>query len=169
MDRAKKLLSVLLVLSMVLGMVLPAVPIGTSAAEVNIPVAQNDAAWAEMPATCTEGGSWDSAIYCADCGAEISRKVVTVPALGHDFVNGECSRCDEGKPSRFTDVEAGDFFFDPVEWAVENGITTGVSNDLFDPNGQCMRAVVVTFLWRAAGEPEPTNTFNPFVDVKETS
>ena len=58
--------------------------------------------------------------------------------------------------------------FDPVQWAVDNGITTGTAPTTFDPEGQCMRAVVVTFLWRAAGEPEPTSANNPFKDVKES-
>lgn len=56
---------------------------------------------------------------------------------------------------------------DSVLWAVEKGITNGVTDTLFDPDDHCVRAVVVTFLWRAAGKPEPT-TSNPFVDVKES-
>ncbi|MBR7178200.1 MAG: S-layer homology domain-containing protein [Oscillospiraceae bacterium] len=68
----------------------------------------------------------------------------------------------------FVDVPEDSFYIDPVLWAVEKGITTGVSETRFDPNGECMRAVVVTFLWRAAGEPEPASTHNPFVDVKES-
>lgn len=53
-------------------------------------------------------------------------------------------------------------------WAIENGITNGTSPTTFGPNDQCMRAHVVTFLWRAVGCPEPTTTDNPFVDVKPT-
>ena len=68
----------------------------------------------------------------------------------------------------FTDVPEGSFYHDPVLWAVKKGITTGNTATTFDPNGQCMRAVVVTFLWRAAGSPEPTITENPFTDVKES-
>ena len=66
----------------------------------------------------------------------------------------------------FADVPKGVFYSEPVAWAVENGITTGASANTFNPNGECMRAHVVTFLWRAAGQPEPTTTENPFVDVK---
>ena len=88
--------------------------------------------------------------------------------LGHDFVNGDCSRCDTVLEPNFSDVPVGSFFFDPVKWAVDEGITTGTTPTTFDPNGNCMRAVVVTFLWRAAGEPEPTSDNNPFVDAKET-
>ena len=68
----------------------------------------------------------------------------------------------------FTDVAPGSFFYEPVMWAIENGITNGTSATTFGPNDQCMRAHVVTFLWRAVGSPEPTKTDNPFVDVKPT-
>ena len=68
----------------------------------------------------------------------------------------------------FTDVPEGTFYIDPVLWAVENGITTGATATTFNPNGECQRAQVVTFLWRAAGSPEPTTTSNPFTDVKES-
>jgi hypothetical protein len=91
----------------------------------------------------------------------------TIDALGHNFVNGDCSRCDEVLTSRFEDVKPGLFYFDPVEWAVEKGITTGATATTFNPDGQCSRAEVVTFLWRAAGEPEPTTTENPFDDIQE--
>ena len=68
----------------------------------------------------------------------------------------------------FTDLEIGAFYFDPVLWAVENSITNGVDADHFDPDQGCNRAQVVTFLWRAAGSPEPENAVNPFEDVTET-
>ena len=71
----------------------------------------------------------------------------------------------EGNP--FVDVIEGSFFYDPVAWALENNITTGTSATTFGPNGECLRAHVVTFLWRSAGCPEPTSAENPFVDVKE--
>ncbi|MBQ8355456.1 MAG: S8 family serine peptidase [Oscillospiraceae bacterium] len=67
----------------------------------------------------------------------------------------------------FTDVEEDDFFYAPVLWAVEKGVTTGATETTFNPNGKCQRAAVVTFLWRAAGSPEPTITENPFTDVRE--
>ena len=70
--------------------------------------------------------------------------------------------------SAFTDVRSSDFFFKPVLWAVENGITSGVSATEFGSYANCNRAAVVTFLWRAAGSPEPSSTNNPFTDVKST-
>ena len=68
----------------------------------------------------------------------------------------------------FTDVPAGSFYEKPVLWALENGITTGATATTFDPNGSCMRAHVVTFLWRAKGCPEPVTVENPFEDVTES-
>lgn len=85
--------------------------------------------------------------YCKDCGAAESR---VAP-----------------KESPFVDVKATDFFFDPVLWAVENGVTSGLSATEFGPAAGCTRAQVVTFLWRAAGKPAPESDVNPFKDVAE--
>ena len=68
----------------------------------------------------------------------------------------------------FTDVKSSDFFYKPVLWAVERGITNGTSGTTFGSSDNCNRAAVVTFLWRAAGCPEPKAVNNPFVDVKTT-
>ncbi|MBQ4550387.1 MAG: GH32 C-terminal domain-containing protein [Oscillospiraceae bacterium] len=65
----------------------------------------------------------------------------------------------------FTDVPEDSFYIDPVLWAVEEGITSGTTATTFHPGGVCVRAQVVTFLWRAAGSPEPDSAVNPFVDV----
>ena len=68
----------------------------------------------------------------------------------------------------FTDVKTSDFFYKPVLWAVEKSITSGISATAFGSLQNCNRAAVVTFLWRAAGCPEPVSTANPFTDVKTT-
>ena len=65
----------------------------------------------------------------------------------------------------FIDVPAGAYYEDAVVWAVEKGITTGMSAAAFDPNGSCTRAQIVTFLWRAAGSPAPRTKVMPFTDV----
>ena len=168
----------------------------------------------EKAPTCTTEGSYDSVVYCATCGEELSRETVTVPtiphteeiipgkeatctetgltdgvkcsvcgeilvaqevieALGHDWQeDGSCSRCDEVQEqpvtNPFTDVPEDSFYYEPVLWAVENGVTTGATATTFNPNGISMRGQIVTFLWRAAGSPEPETTKNPFVDVKES-
>ena len=67
--------------------------------------------------------------------------------------------------SPFTDVKPGDFYYDPVMWAVETGITAGTSETTFSPFAPCSRAQVVTFLWRSAGSPEPQTSESPFEDV----
>ena len=68
----------------------------------------------------------------------------------------------------FSDVKSSDFFYKPVLWAVEKGITNGTSATAFGSYDFCNRAAVVTFLWRAAGSPEPESSDNPFSDVKPT-
>ena len=65
----------------------------------------------------------------------------------------------------FTDVSAGHYYYEPVLWAVEKGITNGTSATTFSPNAGCTRGQVVTFLWRAMGQPVPSGTC-PFTDVK---
>ena len=65
----------------------------------------------------------------------------------------------------FYDVLASSFYADPVAWALENNITNGATETTFNPNGQCLRAHVVTFLHRAAESPAPTSSDNPFTDV----
>ena len=73
------------------------------------------------------------------------------------------------EPLPFADVSLGAFYYDPVSWAVEKKITTGLNATTFGPNTACNRAQVVTFLWRAAGSPEPAAAENPFVDVQSGS
>ena len=64
----------------------------------------------------------------------------------------------------FTDVPAGSYYEDAVIWAVDKGITGGTSATTFSPDATCTRAQIVTFLWRAAGSPEP-KAMSTFVDV----
>ncbi len=68
----------------------------------------------------------------------------------------------------FADVTASDYFYDAVLWAAENGITKGVDDLHFAPNNTCTRAQIVTFLWRAAGSPEPKSV-SSFTDVASDS
>ena len=64
----------------------------------------------------------------------------------------------------FTDVHVEDYYYDAVLWAAQEGVTGGTSDTLFAPNAGCTRAQAVTFLWRAAGSPEP-KTLSSFADV----
>ena len=65
---------------------------------------------------------------------------------------------------KFSDVSTSAYYYDAVKWAVENGVTDGVSATLFAPYEPCTRGQIVTFLWRAAGSPEP-KTASSFADV----
>ncbi|MGM9553117.1 MAG: leucine-rich repeat protein [Faecousia sp.] len=70
------------------------------------------------------------------------------------------------EPLPFKDVPANEYYADAVRWAVSNNVTSGTSATTFSPNANCTRAQVVTFLWRAAGSPNPKSSHNPFKDVK---
>lgn len=69
----------------------------------------------------------------------------------------------------FEDVPETAYYYDPVLWAVQKGVTAGMSTTEFAPNQSCTRAQMATFLWNAAGQPKPSATKNPFTDVKEGS
>lgn len=69
----------------------------------------------------------------------------------------------------FSDVSTDSALAEPVMWAYENEITTGTSTTTFDPDKTCTRGQVVTFLWRAKGEPSPSSTENIFTDVATNS
>ena len=79
-----------------------------------------------------------------------------------------CVLTKDGNP--FVDVKDSDYFFKAVLWAVTHDpqVTNGIDLTHFGPGKTCTRGQVVTFLWRAAGCPEPTSSKNPFVDVKES-
>ena len=70
----------------------------------------------------------------------------------------------EVETSPFSDVSTNAYYYEAVKWAQEKGITSGIGNGLFGPNQPCTRAQIVTFLWRAAGSPEP-KTMSSFADV----
>ena len=115
--------------------------------------------------TCTERGY--TTYTCAVCGD--SYKGSYVDPLGHNYKNGTCTRCGVKDPNykpqaNFTDVAAGSYCYDAVQWAVANGITNGTDATHFSPNAGCTRGQVVTFLWRAAGEPVVSGNVG-FVDV----
>ena len=85
--------------------------------------------------------------YCTDCGWEEYEHWIA--PLNHHFI----------------DVKPGSFCDDPIKWACSTGVTSGVTDYHFGPNTDCNRAQIVTFLWRAAGSPEPEITAHPFTDV----
>ena len=116
--------------------------------------------------TCTESG-YTGDLICTRCG-DMTQTGTTVAAAGHKFFGGVCSVCGtkgaEAVPE-FDDVKPGAFYFDAVQWAVENGITNGTGKNTFSPNDVCSRYQIVMFLWRAAGQPEAKAAVS-FADVK---
>ena len=90
--------------------------------------------------------------------------------LGTLLPAAPASAADNAGSNPFHDIPSDAYYFDAVLWAVghEPLITAGTSQTTFSPNDPCTRAQVVTFLWRASGEPEPTQTNNPFKDVAES-
>lgn len=71
--------------------------------------------------------------------------------------------------SSFGDVMLTAYYYDAVEWAVNNGIASGTGRSIFSPDTGCTRAQAVTFLWRAAGCPEPESSYCEFYDVDESA
>jgi len=88
----------------------------------------------------------------------------------HSYVNGVCA-CGAKAAPVFSDVAAGSYYFDAVEWAYKHEpmITGGVDKQHFLPAGVCTRAQIVTFLWRACGCPEPSAEMCSFRDVPRTA
>ena len=85
----------------------------------------------------------------------------TMPA-GKVEINAAFAK--EVETSPFSDVSTSAYYYEAVKWAQEKGITGGIGNGLFGPNQPCTRAQIVTFLWRAAGSPEP-KAMSSFADV----
>jgi len=132
--------------------------------------------------TCTEGGY---TTFLCSCGVSyITQKtdplghswsewtVIVEPNYLQDGIRERhCTRCEVGElkaveNNPFTDVKA-DRFEEPILWAYYEGITTGTGDGTtFSPEDSCTRKQIVTFLWRAAGQPEPESMENPFTDVK---
>ena len=69
----------------------------------------------------------------------------------------------------FTDVAATSPYYDGIEWAVDEGITNGTTATTFSPYQNCTRAQIITYLWRAAGSPEPASTEPAYTDVTDAS
>ncbi len=90
-------------------------------------------------------------------------------AQNPNYVNGVFDFNGDKLPDLFNDVKAGDWCYDAVKWARDNGITKGINENEFAPNADCTRGQAVTFLWRAAGSPEPTASKCPFTDVSASS
>lgn len=139
-----------------------------------------------VPPTCTAQGY--TSHYCPDCGDRF--RTDKVPALGHRYDDGvilreptltamgrilyTCIGCGDTYQDTipklvnpFVDIKQNAYYFTPVIWAVNQGITSGIDETHFAPDNLCTRAQVVTFLWRMAGKPEQATAGNPFEDVPQ--
>lgn len=106
----------------------------------------------DLPATATQPG--EMSIHCAVCGERTN--ITVIPATG---VNNP-----------FEDVaDPNSYYYAPVLWAVGGSVTTGTDATHFSPDAPCSRAQVVTFLWRAAGSPQPTAAAPIFADTADSS
>ena len=100
---------------------------------------------------------------------------ITEPAGGRyadgKFIDAQGSDADQVRIDQlsvevsFTDVAQGAYYYGPIGWALYRNVTKGMTETLFDPNRTCTRAQAVTFLWRAAGCPEPKAEKSAFTDV----
>ena len=119
-----------------------------------------------VPATCAEAGY--QVYVCSGCGLS-RREALPIDPDAHDWNGTVCTLCGATRLTPFDDVVPGSWYEAPVAWAVERGITSGTSATEFGAAAACNRASVVTFLWKAAGSPEPKSTANPFVDIPDSS
>ncbi len=135
-------------------------PVITGDGQINFTVILNDGYSVES-VTATEG-TYKNVKGYDDTQLENTYRVTKITA--NTTITVTCSKEEQ---TVFSDVDSGAYYFDAVSWAVKNGITTGTGATTFSPNDGCTRGQVVTFLWRAAGEPKPASDANPFRDVKE--
>lgn len=117
--------------------------------------------YGELPVPVREGYTFDGWFTAAEGGTEITSDS-TAELSGDQWLFAHWT---ENRPANlFTDVPSDAYYAGAVNWAVENGITNGTSENAFSPNASCTRAQMVTFLWRAMGSPQVSGS-NPFTDV----
>lgn len=116
--------------------------------------------------TCTEKGY--TTHTCSGC--KDSYVDSYTPAAGHKISKGRCENCKKNFPNPFVDVDSGSIYYEHVMWAYyyDPQITAGTDETHFSPSAPCTRGQVVTFLWRAAGRPQPTSTSISFSDVSNS-
>lgn len=116
--------------------------------------------------TCTEKGY--TTHTCSGC--KDSYVDSYTPAAGHKISKGRCENCKKNFPNPFVDVDSSSIYYEHVLWAYyyDPQITAGTDATHFSPSAPCTRGQVVTFLWRAAGRPQPTSTSISFSDVSNS-
>ncbi len=110
--------------------------------------------------TVTDGNG--NALRLTDKGS--GKFTFTMPS-SDATVKASFQKADQPEEQGFTDVDDDAYYYDAVNWAVENGVTSGTSATTFSPNAGCTRGQVMTFLWSAMGRPQVKAAENPFTDV----
>jgi hypothetical protein len=118
-----------------------------------------------QPTTSTTG---IKTYTCTVCGETKTEEIAKLPVSNTDTnTTPDNNNNNTITPTvTFTDVPSSQYYYASVYWAVGKGITNGTGGSSFSPDVNCTRSQIVTFLWRAAGEPEPTIS-NPFTDISE--
>ncbi len=123
------------------------------------PLGHTEVIDAAVEPTCTETGLTEGK-HCSACG-EVLVAQEEIPAKGHAYEKGVCAVCGEKDPdyatwiNPFKDVKEGNWFYEGVKFANQNGLFNGTSADLFSPNDPMTRAMLVTVLWRLDGKTAP--------------
>lgn len=117
--------------------------------------------------TCTQNGYTKHT--CSSCKDSYTDNETV--KTGHIIKYGICEKCNMRFSNPFYDVNGTDWFYSAVMWAYYNTpqVTNGKDESHFAPKASCTRAQVVTFLWRAAGRPEPSGSVKQFSDVPKTN
>ena len=143
---------------------------GTSKIEEIAAKGHTEAITPAVAPTCTEAGKTEGK-HCSVCGTILVAQEA-VPDFGHSYKDGACTVCGAKEPDdkpiapvEFTDVSEKAWYYDAVEYAVENGLMKGVGGGKFEPEGSMTRAMLVTVLWRYEGEPAAGET--SFTDVPD--
>ena len=119
-------------------------------------------------ATCTAAG-YSGDLCCTLCGALLQEGAPT-PPLGHSYRDGKCTVCGVKAPPQyedFKDLPANAWYKESVGYALANGLMNGTGDGIFQPDGALTRAMLVTILYRSAGEPSVDGLKNPFQDVAD--
>lgn len=130
----------------------------------------------QVAPTCTELGY--TVYTCARCADSYRSNFVA--ALGHSYAKGTCTRCGQKDPNyqpsdnpktqypiyaEFKDLEKNAWYRAGVDYVLEHGLMNGVEKQIFDPDGKVTRAMLVTIVYRAAGEPDAAELKLTFEDV----
>ena len=118
-----------------------------------------------VAATCEQAGKNVLVATVTYDGKEYKdTKTIEVPALGHDFVNGVCTRCGAVELP-FTDVNKNDWFYEKVAYVYTHKLMSGTSETTFEPNANLTRAMMVQILYNKEGCPATASDNNPYADV----